>query len=57
LEREAIGSDDELYTWTRLLAGGCRDGRLAWVCEFELDDEDAAFAYVEERVRAAEAND
>ncbi len=30
-----------------------REGRLASVCEFELDDEEAAFAYAEERVRAA----
>ena len=52
-EREAVGPDDEQYTWTRLLAGECRDGRLAWVCEFDPDDEDAAFAYAEERIRAA----
>ena len=53
LEREAVGPDDEQYTWTRLLAGECRDGRLAWVCEFDPDDEDAAFAYAEERIRTA----
>ncbi len=49
LEREAVGPDDEQYTWTRLIAGECRDGRLAWVCELDPDDEDAAFAYTEER--------
>ena len=52
LEREAVGPDGEQYAWTRLIAGECRDGRLAWVCEFDLDDEDAAFAYAEERMRA-----
>ena len=30
-----------------------RDGRLASMCEFELDDEEAAFTYAEERVRAS----
>lgn len=35
------------------MASELRDGRLASSCLFELDDEDAAFAYAEERMRAA----
>ena len=31
-----------------------RDGRCTGLCEFELDDEAAAFAYAEERVSLAE---
>jgi hypothetical protein len=52
-EREAVGRDGEQYTWTRLLVAEIRDGRLVSMCGFELDDEEAAFAYAEERVRAA----
>ncbi len=29
-----------------------RDGRLTSMCEFDLEDEEAAFAYAEERMRA-----
>ena len=36
----------------RLIVSEIRDGRIASMCEFELDDEEAAFAYAEERVRA-----
>ena len=53
LEREAVGGDGEEYAWTRLLAIEIRDGRLASMCEFELENEEQAFAYAEERVRAA----
>ena len=52
LEREAIGNDGELYTWTRLLVSEVRHGRLASMCGFELEDEEAAFAFAEERVQA-----
>ncbi len=52
-EREAVGRDGEQYAWTRLYVLEFRDGRCAASCEFELDDEDAAFAYAEELVRAA----
>jgi hypothetical protein len=52
-EREAIGLDGEQYAWTRLLVAGVRDGRLAFMCEYDLEDEEAAFAYAEERVGAA----
>ncbi|WP_082683082.1 nuclear transport factor 2 family protein [Mycobacterium sp. GA-1285] len=51
-EREAIGHDGEEYTWTRLYVFTFRDNRFASMCEFAVDDEDAAFAYAEERVRA-----
>ena len=32
-----------------------RDGRISSMCEFEVDDEEAAFAYAEEQVRATPA--
>ncbi len=51
-EREALDDNRELYAWTRLMVCEFRDGRMRLACEFELDDEDAAFAYAEERVRA-----
>jgi ketosteroid isomerase-like protein len=51
-QREAVGRDDEQYVWTRLMVSEIRDGRLTSACEFEVDDEEAAFAYAEERVRA-----
>ncbi len=52
-DREAVGPDDQQYKWTRLVAGECRNGQLAWLCKFELDDEDAAFAYTKERMRSS----
>lgn len=55
LEREALGPEGEQYAWTRLLVIEVRDGRLASMCQFEIDDEEAAFAFCEERVRAATA--
>lgn len=51
-EREAVGLDGEKYAWARLQAVEIRNGRLASLCRFEVDDEEAAFAYAEERVRA-----
>jgi hypothetical protein len=56
-ERQAVGLDGEQYAWTRLFVHEARDGRLTAWCEFELDDEAAAFAYAEERIRATEDND
>src|SRR6478735_12193212 len=38
--------------WLFLVVFEARDGRVASMCEFELNDEDGAFAYAEERVRA-----
>jgi len=52
-EREAIGHDGEMYAWTRLYVFEFRDGRVASMWEFGVDDEDAAFAYAAERVQAA----
>ncbi len=52
-EREAVGRDGEQYAWTRIPVIEIRDGRLALMCQFEPDDEEAAFAYAAERVRAA----
>ena len=53
-ERQASGPDAEQYTWTRLYVLETVDGRCSGLCEFELDDETAAFVYAEERVRGAE---
>ncbi|WP_099039589.1 AAA family ATPase [Mycobacterium neglectum] len=50
-EREAVGNETESYAWTRILVVGLRDDRLAALCEFEIDDEDAAFSYAEDQVR------
>jgi hypothetical protein len=50
-DREAVGRDGEQYAWTRLLVFEIGDGRCTGVCAFDLDDEAAAFAYAEERVR------
>ncbi|ORB68822.1 nuclear transport factor 2 family protein [Mycolicibacterium tusciae] len=52
LEREAVGQDGEDYAWTRILVSEFRAGRFASLCEFEIEDEEAAFAYAEERIRA-----
>lgn len=53
-EREAVGRDGERYAWARLMVSEVRDGRVASACEFEIDDETAAFAYADERVRREE---
>jgi len=50
---QAIGSDGEEYRWTRLYVGEFRDGLLASMREFDLDDEEGAFAYAEDRIRAS----
>jgi hypothetical protein len=54
-ERQAVGLDGEQYAWTRLFVFEARDGRCTAMCEFELGDEAAAFAYAKERIRATEA--
>ncbi|UUO00523.1 hypothetical protein M4D79_16345 [Mycolicibacterium novocastrense] len=51
-EREAIGRDNEIYSWTWLHVTEWRAGRVSLICRFDLDDEDAAFAYADERIRA-----
>jgi ketosteroid isomerase-like protein len=56
-ERQAVGLDGEQYAWTRLFVFEARDGRCTAMCEFELGDEAAAFAYAEERIRATEETD
>ncbi len=50
-EREAVGKDGEEYSWTRIFVTEARDGRLAFSCQFDIDDEEAAFAYAEEKAR------
>ncbi len=49
----AVGSDGEEYVWTRIHTGEFRDGLIACTRRFEIDEEAAAFAYAEERVRAS----
>ena len=56
-DREAIGQDGERYEWTFLLVGEFRDGRLASVRQFDIDNEESAFAYAEERMRATDDSD
>ena len=51
-ERQAIGHDGEKYAWTRLYVYEFRENRFAHMCEFDVEDEEAAFAYAEERIRA-----
>jgi hypothetical protein len=53
-ERQAAGRDGEQYAWTRLVEFEAVDGRCTGMCEFELEDEEAAFAYAEEQVRRPE---
>ena len=52
-DRDAVGRDGEKYAWTHIAVTEIREGRFASGCLFELDDEEAAFLYAEERVRAA----
>ncbi len=54
LEREAVGHDGDQYHWTWISVHEIRDGRFVSACLFDLDDEEAAFAYAEERVREAQ---
>jgi hypothetical protein len=56
-ERDAVGRDGERYAWTLIDVGEIRDGRVVLTCQFELEDEEAAFAYAEERMRATENDD
>ncbi len=41
LEREAIGQEGERYGWTTIYVSEVRNGRVAAVRQFDLDDEDA----------------
>ena len=52
IDREAVGHDGETYTWTYIDVSEIRGGRIAAACRFDIDDEEAAFAYAEERVNA-----
>ena len=53
-EREAAGRGGDRYSWTFLVVFEAAGGRCAHLCQFDLDDEAAAFAYAEQRVRDAE---
>ena len=46
-DARAVGLDGEDYEWMRLYVAEFRDGLIASVRQFELDDEEAAFAYAE----------
>ena len=48
-QRDAILRHAETITSTRHYASEFRNGRLVSMTQFELDDEEAAFAYAEER--------
>lgn len=50
IEIQAIGPEGDEYSWPRLIVGEIRGGRLAAIHQFDVDDEDAAFAYAEEVV-------
>ena len=52
-EREAIGRDGERYSWSFIIVSEVHDGRVTRVRQFDVDDEESAFAYAEERARAA----
>jgi hypothetical protein len=54
-EREASGSDGEQYTWSKVMVSEWRDVRCTHLCLFEPDQEAAAFAYAEERIRRDES--
>jgi len=51
LEREGLGHDGEHYAWSFILVNQYREGRLAWICEFDTADDAAALAYAEELAR------
>ena len=44
----------DAHAWTRVYVFEAVDGRCTGLCEFELEDEAAAFAYAEERMRRGE---
>ena len=50
---EAVGLESEPYEWSRILVGRFPQRADAPLCHFEVKDEDAAFAYAEEHMRAA----
>jgi hypothetical protein len=41
--------------WTRIYVSEVRDGRVASGCQFDLEEEAAAFAYAEERIGSVKA--
>jgi ketosteroid isomerase-like protein len=52
-EQDAVGTDGEQFAWCHIDVVEITNGRITSLCLFELDDEEAAFAYAEERMRAA----
>jgi len=50
-EREAVGHHGERFSWAWLHVTEWDGARVASICRFDLDDEDAAFAYAGERNR------
>lgn len=53
-QRVAVGRDSEDYQWDRICVCEVRNGRLCYICDFDLEDEDAAFAYAEECAQASD---
>ena len=51
LEREALGHDGEQYAWSFILVNRYSEGRVASIRQFEVEDEDAAFAYADAALR------
>ena len=54
-EREAVGKEGEKYTWTRIYVCEFEDGLVTALCDFDVEFEEQAFAYAEERMRAAQS--
>ena len=54
-ERDAVGKDGERYEWSRIYVAEFEHGRFTAICEFDVGFEEQAFAYAEERVRAAQS--
>ena len=52
-EREAVGHEGQSYEWSRIYALESHGGRFTGGCEFDIEFEDEAFAYAEERLRAS----
>ncbi len=54
VEREAVGRDGDTYAWAWLLVSEIHGGRLVSAWGFDVDDEEAAFAYGKQRERAGQ---
>lgn len=48
MDREGLGHDGERFTWSRVLVGTYRDGRLARLCDFDAEDDAAAISHAQD---------